>query len=303
MALADDPDATRVQPRARLAPEVTADPDATRVQSAVRADTTSNGSGSRGRGRRAARAQVSPAAQVRGWVIEIVLVLVVALVISALARAFLFEMFTVPSDSMKNTLLRSDRIVAIEVGHYQRGSIIVFKDPGGWVTDPPAPPPGPVRKVLEKLRLMPLSQTDYLVKRLIGLPGDHVQCCDAQGQVMVNGVSLDERSYLYAENGVTVAPSEDRFDVWVPEGMLFVLGDHRNASADSRPHLCDTSTSPPGLLGFVPEANVVGPVKAIALPLGRIQSFGIPATFANVPDHPDGSPPGDPVQFSDRCPT
>jgi len=209
----------------------------------------------------------------------------------------------VPSGSMENTLLKGDRIVAVEAAGYHRGDIVVFKDPGGWLPESGAKQIGPVRHVLETLRLLPMSGTEHLVKRLIGLPGDHVQCCDSLGQVMVNGHSLDERAYLYSADGLTTNyPSRIPFDVWVPAGRVFVMGDHRDESADSRYHLCDTSTSPPGLVGFVPVEDIVGPVKAIALPIKRIQSFVIPATFTGVPDHPDGSPPAKPVVSCGLCP-
>lgn len=293
------------------APVFAGDAEVTRVQPAVRDGSTREtgrtapaGAGQRGRGRRAEPEKRPTGSKVRGWVLEIVLVLVFALVISALVRAFLFEMFEVPSGSMENTLLNGDRIVAVEVADFHRGDIVVFKDPGGWYSGPDVKNPGPVRRALESLRIMPVSSTDYLVKRLIGLPGDHVQCCDAQGQVTVNGYALDERAYLHSDDGLTTdPPSRIRFDVWVPPGRIFVLGDHRDGSADSRYHLCDTSQSPPGMLGFVPIDNVVGPVKAIAVPLTRIQRFQTPATFAGVPDPPAGQAQHpNPVVFSDQCP-
>jgi len=236
-------------------------------------------------------------------VLEIVLVLVCALVISAVVRAFLVEVYTVPSGSMENTLLEGDRIAAVEVGGFQRGDIIVFKDPGGWLPPDTTPPSGPVRHVLETLRVLPDKQTDHLVKRIIGMPGDHVQCCDALGQVMVNGYSLDERAYLHATDGVTDYPSSVRFDVWVPQGYVFVLGDHRDDSGDSRYHLCDSTTDPPGIDGFVPISDVVGPVKAVLTPLNRLQTFSVPATFAQVPAHPTGTPPANPVVYSEQCPS
>jgi len=301
--LADD--ATRVQPalRASTAPmaavriPIPADAEVTRIQPAIR----DGAQASRPRGRRAAAE--TRGRRVRGWLLEIALVVAFALVISAVVRAFVVEMFTVPSGSMENTLLTDDRIVAVEAAGFHRGDIVVFQDPGGWLPDSGTKTVNPVRHLLETLRLVPMTGTEHLVKRVIGLPGDHVQCCDAKGQVMVNGYSLDERAYIFSADGVTTNyPSRIPFEVWVPAGRVFVMGDHRDESADSRYHLCDTSTSPPGLLGFVPVEDIVGPVKAIAMPLKRMQSFAVPATFAGVPDHPDGSPPASPVVSCGLCP-
>ena len=317
-----DTEATRIQPAVKSAGAATIaspatttakaapipnDPDATRIQPAVR-DGEGGGArraaGERG-GRRAAPARATTGSRVRGLVLEIVLVLVCALVISAVVRTFLVEVYTVPSGSMENTLMNGDRIVAVEVGTFHRGDIVVFKDPGGWLAGEEATSeqPGPVRNFFEKIRVLPDSKTDHLVKRVIGMPGDHVQCCDAQGQIMVNGYSLDERAYLHATDGVTDYPSQIQFNVWVPADTIFVMGDHRSDSYDSRYHLCDTSTTPAGLAAFVPISDVVGPVKAVLTPLKRIQSFDIPATFANVPAHPSGTPPADPVVYSAQCPS
>ena len=154
--------------------------------------------------------------------------------------------------------------------------------PRGWL--PAAPAPSEAQKVLEFVGLLPAGGNQYLVKRLIGLPGDHVTCCSPSGRVTVNGVELDETSYLYPNvDGTTVAPSEAAFDVVVPAGRVFVLGDHRNRSADSRYHLCDTSEGTKGLAAFPTLASIQGPVRANAYPFDRSRTFSVPATFANVP--------------------
>ena len=175
-----------------------------------------------------------------------------------------------------------DRVVAIKMVHYERGDIIVFEDDLNWL--PAAAPPSPLQKVLEFVGVLPAGGNQYLVKRLIGLPGDHVVCCSPAGRVMVNGVELVEDSYLYPNvDGTTVKPSEAAFDVVVPVGRVFVLGDHRNKSADSRYHLCDTSSGTKGLAAFPTITSIQGPVRANAYPFDRSRTFSVPSTFASIP--------------------
>jgi signal peptidase I len=208
-------------------------------------------------------------------------------------------MFIIPSESMEKTLEINDRVVAMKVVHYQRGDVIVFEDDLGWL--PAAAAPSEAQKVLEFVGLLPAGGNQYLVKRLIGLPGDHVTCCSASGRVKVNGVELDETSYLYTNvDGTTVAPSEAAFDVVVPAGRVFVLGDHRNRSADSRYHLCDTSEGTKGLGAFPTLASIQGPVRANAYPFDRSRTFSVPATFASVPAAA-GAPPALPKINAANC--
>ena len=229
------------------------------------------------------------------WLLELVLIAVIALLISSLIRNFVLQMFLVPSGSMENTLQVNDRVAVVEVTDIHRGDVVVFHDPGHWL-GPGEQTSNPVRKIVEFLGVMPSAPTDHLVKRVIGMPGDHVVCCDMSGQLTVNGVALNERSYLYSVNGVSVNPSDQRFDVVVPAGHIFVMGDHRNASKDSRAHLCD-DVAPgqvPGAAGFVPLADVTGPGVAIAMPFNRIQRLTIPSTFASIPPPAEPAPP-DPI--------
>lgn len=126
----------------------------------------------------------------------------------------------------------------------------------------------------------PARDEDALIKRVIGLPGDHVKCCDAQGRITVNGQPLDEGTYLYSENGQTVAPSEFPFDVVVPKDRIWVMGDHRNNSQDSRCHLTEGTR---GIAAFVPTADVVGSAVAVVYPFDRWRTLSRPATFDQVP--------------------
>jgi signal peptidase I len=211
---------------------------------------------------------------------EIALIIVVALVLSAIVRTFVFQAFWIPSGSMEDTLLREDRIlvskITTQVSGIERGEVIVFQDPSDWLA--PVPDTGSalqrtVRDGLEFVGLAPRRGDRDLVKRVIGVGGDRVVCCDEQGRVTVNGQPLDETSYLYPGD----KPSEEAFDVTVPAGRLWVMGDHRSASGDSRVHLDDPAGP------FVPESNVVGRAMWIVWPADRWASLPVPDTFASVP--------------------
>ncbi|MGI8457596.1 MAG: signal peptidase I [Propionibacteriaceae bacterium] len=222
---------------------------------------------------------------------ELVIVVVGALVISTLLRAFVGQMFIIPSGSMEHTLDIGDRVAVSKIGGFERGEIVVFADPGGWLPDLGAANVSPVGRALEFVGF-PSGSTNHLIKRVIGMPGDRVICCDGRGRITVNGTPLDERAYLYTDSaGVQVAPSDVKFDVTVPTGRIWVMGDHRDASADSRCHLQDVGLD--GIRGgaaFVPESDVVGPAFAIALPVGRTQLLHVPTTFADVPAPREAAP-------------
>ena len=227
-----------------------------------------------------------------GLIRDVLIILVVAVAISTLIRTFVFEQFRVPSGSMEQTLEISDRIFVAKLSHYQRGDIIVFEDKLSWLEEEPASTEW-WKKPLEFIGLLPDSSKQYLVKRLIGLPGDHVTCCSATGKITVNGDQLEETYLFRNPEGTFVNPSDLAFDVIVPAGHVFVLGDHRDNSADSRYHLCNGATPTPDL-AFPAEADIEGPVVAIAYPFNRITHFSTPAVFDHVPAA-GGSPPDVPV--------
>jgi signal peptidase I len=220
------------------------------------------------------------------------IVVIGAVVVSSLLRAFVGQMFIIPSQSMENTLLVGDRVVVEKLTDFQRGDVVVFSDPGGWLEEDPADP-APWDKVFEFIGLPTKSTPGHLIKRVIGMPGDKVVCCDSKGRIMVNGYPLDERSYIYtAPDGVQVNPSDIRFQVVVPKDRIFVMGDHRDLSADSRCHLSDLSTTQGiGQAAFVPISLVVGPAFAIAAPFDRAGRLQRPLTFAGVPDPSRAAPP------------
>ena len=207
-------------------------------------------------------------------VLETVLIILIALVISALVRAFLLQAFYVPSASMESTLIPSDRIVASKIttsiSGPQRGEIMVFRDPGGWL---PETSPGEtgwrgtLRSALTFIGLLPSDSGHDLVKRVIGLPGDRVACCDSAGRIVLNGVPLEE-TYV---SGPT---DQVRFDITVPDGQMFVMGDNRGNSRDSRYHL-ETSA------GGVPINNAVGRAVLRVWPLERMGVLTIPSIFGN----------------------
>lgn len=191
---------------------------------------------------------------------EIAIVVVTALVISAVVRTFLLQAFWVPSGSMEETLIRGDRILVWKPGtEPAHGDVVVFKDPADWLADPV--PVGGVRGVLSEFAsfvgILPSSTGDDLVKRVIGVGGDTIECCSPQGQIIRNGEPLDE-PYIYPGD----VTDQVIFRVEVPDGRLFVMGDHRSDSADSRFHLEDDD-------GTVPVENVVGTAEVIMWPISR----------------------------------
>jgi len=207
---------------------------------------------------------------------EMALLLGIALVLAILIKAFLMQAFYIPSASMNDTLVENDRILVQKVSYWggggpERGDVVVFSDPGGWLDPADSATPGnPVSRVLETFGLYPTG--GHLVKRVIGVGGDEVKCCDAQGRITVNDVPLNERSYLAAGQ----QPSMIDFDVKVKPGYVWVQGDNRSNSADSRVHLGD----PGG--GQVPADDVVGKVFAVVWPFGHAKLMHTPATFDSV---------------------
>ena len=214
---------------------------------------------------------------------ETAIILVSAIILSLLVKTFLVQAFFIPSQSMHDTLIEHDRILVSKLtpGPFdlRRGDIVVFKDPGGWLPADAAPDPGPVQGAINSaltfIGLYPADANEHLVKRLIGLPGDHVSAV-AGGPVTVNGVEIDE-PYLAAG----VAPSDIAFDVTVPENSIWVMGDNRSHSSDSR-----YNTGNPGG-GSVPIDNVVGMAFVTVWPIERMGLLRNPtSTFADVPDQP-----------------
>lgn len=201
---------------------------------------------------------------------DTVLILVAAIVVSVGIKTFLLRSFYIPSGSMQNTLQVNDRIIVNELVPnliaVERGDVVVFTDPGGWL---PSAPPSPPKNVfvsavdwaLAAVGLSAPDSNDHLIKRVIGLPGDRVACCNAFGQLTVNGVPLSE-PYVNLQVGVTKVSKED-FSVTVPANSLWVMGDNRYNSMDSRYQRSTPSR------GFVPLSDVIGRAFVITWPSSR----------------------------------
>ncbi|MGF2948149.1 signal peptidase I [Microbacterium alcoholitolerans] len=203
---------------------------------------------------------------------DVLVIILIAALVSFVVKTFVVRSFYIPSGSMERTLLIDDRILVDELtprwAGYDHGDVVVFKDPGGWLPPAPQTPPRPalieaVDWVLTFVGISTSDAQDHLVKRVIGLPGDHVVCCNALGQVTVNDTPINELSYLNLPEGDTAASNTD-FDVTVPEGSIWVMGDNRDRSQDSRAH----QELPSG--GFVPLENVVGRAFLTTWPLSRV---------------------------------
>lgn len=227
----------------------------------------------------------------RSAIKEIPLLVGVALLIALVLKTFLVQAFVIPSGSMEQTIKIGDRVVVDKLtpwfgAEVHRGDVVVFRDPGKWLEQEAGPTkeaPVGVKQIkagLTWIGLLPSDNERDLIKRVVGVGGDTVKCCDAQGRVTVNGIPLKEAAYIHPGN----APSKFDFSVKVPEGRLFVMGDHRANSADSRYHLADKFN------GTVSEKSVVGRARWIVWPFGHWSGLAEPDTFAAVADaHGDGS--------------
>jgi signal peptidase I len=210
--------------------------------------------------------------------VEVLLVLVVALAVSAFVRAFVAQAFYIPSGSMEETLEQDDWIVVSKLstrfGSVDRGDVVVFRDPGGWLPDAESSS-NVLRRGLEFIGVAPDTAEGDLVKRVVGVGGDTVACCDKQDRVTVNGTPVDE-DYLYPGDSSGDAPvgCSGQFEVSVPVGYLWVMGDHRSVSEDSR---CQD-----GIEQFVPEENLHGRTVAVVWPLDRWALVGRSAAFDDV---------------------
>ncbi|MEV6794767.1 signal peptidase I [Streptomyces sp. NPDC051320] len=223
----------------------------------------------------AARPDGQPKQQRSFWK-ELPLLIVIALVLALLIKTFLLQAFSIPSGSMENTLKIGDRVLVDKLTPWfgskpERGEVVVFHDPDGWLADEPTPKPSAVQTALSAVGLMPSADEKDLIKRVIGVAGDTVEC-KGTGPLKVNGKALDE-PYVFPGNTPCSTDSAGQFKITVPSGRIWVMGDHRQYSADSRYH----QDKPGG--GAVPVKDVVGRAIAVAWPLDRVNNLPVPSTF------------------------
>ncbi|MET7670289.1 signal peptidase I [Micromonospora luteifusca] len=194
---------------------------------------------------------------------ELPILLGVAILVAVLVRAFVLQTFFIPSPSMENTLKIDDRVLVNKLVYDfrspHRGEVIVFKAPIEWSGNP---------------------EGEDFIKRVIGIPGDHVVCCDPEERLMINGKSLDE-PYIFSMDGIRDKPADQEFDITVPKGRLWVMGDHRSASGDSLEHWQQSGQNITE--ATIPEDDVVGRAFTVFWPVSR-------ATWLTVPDQFDGIP-------------
>jgi signal peptidase I len=224
---------------------------------------------------------------------ETILLLGVALVLAIVIKTFFVQAFYIPSESMEPGLILNDRILIQKVSYWgggepQRGDVVVFKDPGGWLSAiDNAGPTNPIAQGMAKIGLYPTG--GHLVKRVIGVAGDTIECCDDKGRLIVNGKAIDESAFVRRDGAACDGPMPENGSCdWktgpIPEGHIFVMGDNRSHSADSSAHMCrsDETECVPGD-EFVPVDLVVGKVFVLLWPADRFRWNTRPDVFGEIP--------------------
>ncbi|WP_409469423.1 signal peptidase I [Streptomyces sp. HC307] len=209
---------------------------------------------------------------------ELPILIGIALVLALLIKTFLVQAFSIPSDSMQNTLQQGDRVLVDKLTPWfgsepERGEVVVFHDPDDWLAGEPTTNPNALQTVLSWIGLMPSAEEKDLIKRVVGVGGDTVEC-QGTGPLKVNGKALNETSYVYPGN--TPCSNDDQggqFKVKIPEGFIWVMGDHRQNSRDSRYNQGDDNH------GMVPVDKVVGRAIVKAWPINRWGTLPVPDTF------------------------
>jgi signal peptidase I len=195
---------------------------------------------------------------------ELPILLGVAILVAVLVRAFVLQTFYIPSPSMENTLQINDRVLVNKLVYDfrspHRGEVVVFKAPTEWSGNP---------------------EGEDFIKRVIGVGGDHVVCCDPQERLVINGKPLDE-PYLFSADGQRDKPADQEFDIIVPKGRLWVMGDHRSASGDSLEHWQQSGQNIES--ATIPEDRVVGRAFTVFWPISHAAWLGVPESFKDIPN-------------------
>jgi len=210
---------------------------------------------------------------------ELPILLVSALILSMVVKTFFVQFFYIPSGSMENTLLVNDRVGVNKLGaifsEIKRGEVVVFRDPADWLSTPVNDEVG-LRKIVKDalvfIGVIPDPSKQYLIKRVIGVGGDRVVCCNAKDQLEVNGVAINE-PYIYPGDKA----SDNEFDVTVPKDFIWVMGDHRGASADSRYHTDDPNR------GMVPLDKVTGRALFVIWPFSSLGVLEVGEDLSKIP--------------------
>lgn len=197
---------------------------------------------------------------------ELPILLGVAIIVALLVRTFVLQTYYIPSGSMENTLQLNDRVLANKLVYQfsepSRGDVVVFEAPHSWRSNP--------------------DDKDF-IKRVIAVGGDHIQCCDDDGRIVVNGQPLDESEYLFTSSGgEQVDPSADDFDMVIPDGRIWVMGDHRNHSGDSRERYVRSGGDE--YEATIDVDDVIGKSFLLYWPVGNFDWMGSPDAYENLPD-------------------
>lgn len=210
---------------------------------------------------------------------ELPVLIISALVLSMIVKTFFVQFFYIPSGSMEQTLLINDRVGVNKLGalfsEIKRGEVVVFRDPADWLSTPSDESTGLAKLTKDALvfvGVLPDPAKQYLIKRVIGVGGDTVVCCSKDGKLEVNGIAINE-PYIYPGD----APSDSQFTVTVPKGFIWVMGDHRGASADSRFHTDDPNK------GMVPLNKVTGRALFVIWPIGSIKVLDSGRDLSKIP--------------------
>jgi signal peptidase I len=195
---------------------------------------------------------------------ELPMLLIVAIVVAVVVRAFVLQTFYIPSESMEHTLNINDRVVVNKLVYDfrtpHRGEILVFQAPAAWRSG---------------------EAGEDFIKRIIGVPGDRVVCCDAQQRLMINGVAIDEPYIFHTDDGVYDPASKEQFDIVVPAARLWMMGDHRSESSDSRERYLSSHDV---VTSTIPEDAIVGRAFVVFWPIGSATWLTVPKTFDKVPN-------------------